>query len=179
MSRIGKQSVVLPKGVEITVKDGRIVVKGPKGVLEQQFRTEVSVDVDNGEATVSLTPGNEKKRNFHGLYRALLNNMVVGVSNGFSKILEMEGVGYRAALKGKILELLVGFSNPVQVSVPEGVSVAVEKNVVITISGIDKQCVGQFAADVRSVRPPEPYKGKGIRYRGEHIRRKAGKAGKA
>ncbi len=179
MSRIGNQIIVLPKGVEVTVTDGVVKVKGPKGQLEQELRKEVEVKVENGELSVVLAPKFQKSSNFHGLFRALINNMVLGVTDGFTKVLEMHGVGYRAVVKGTVIELQVGFSNPVAVPIHDGLTVKVEKNTVVTITGINKQKVGQFAADVRSKRPPEPYKGKGIRYRGEYIRRKAGKAAKA
>lgn len=178
MSRIGKMPVPLPKGVEAKVEQNKIFVKGPKGSLEQEFLPCVEVSVKDGEVIVSLAKGHEEEGKFHGLYRSLISNMVVGVSTGFEKVLEMQGVGYRASVKGQSVDLQVGFSHPTLLTIPEGISVKVEKNTVIHVSGVDKQKVGQFAAEIRAKRPPEPYKGKGVRYQGEYVRRKAGKAAK-
>jgi large subunit ribosomal protein L6 len=152
-------------------------VKGAKGSLERTFDSRISFNVGEGRVEVARQNDERETRALHGLSRALLNNMVVGVSEGYQKNLEMIGVGYRASLKGTALELLVGFSHPVLVEPPEGIEFQVPENTKITVTGIDKQLVGQVAADIRRVRPPEPYKGKGIRYAGEQVRRKAGKAG--
>ncbi len=179
MSRIGRKSIIIAKGVEVTVSGCDVFVKGPKGILSLQVKEGVEVTVDEDTVVVSLASKYEHMKNFHGLYRALINNMVVGVSEGFKKDLEMIGVGYRAAVKGEGLDLQIGCSHPTVLEIPTGISVTVEKNVKITVSGSDKQAVGQFAATIRSKRPPEPYKGKGIKYVGEYIRRKAGKSGKS
>lgn len=180
MSRIGKLPVALPKGVSVTVGEGNFVtVKGPKGQLEQQFPGEIGLEVDAAEVRVSRPSDAKTHRALHGLSRALLNNMVTGVASGFTRILDIEGVGYRAGLMGKNLVMMVGLSHPVEIVPPAGISFEVDKTGrQITISGIDKQVVGQMAAHVRDLRPPEPYKGKGVRYRGEDVKRKAGKSGK-
>jgi large subunit ribosomal protein L6 len=177
MSRIGNKPIVLPKGVEVTIANGIVRVKGPKGTLEQRLHPGIAVAVEGDQVVVSAEdlPGIAK---FHGLMRALIGNMIIGVSEGFEKRLEMIGVGFRAAVKGNTLELLVGYSNPVELGIPEGLAVKVEKNTLLSVSGADRQLVGQFAADIRAKRPPEPYKGKGIRGVGEYVRRKAGKAAK-
>lgn len=178
MSRKGKLPISIPKGVEVKI-NGRVVsVKGPKGTLTRELIQEVVVAVEDNQLIVSLEPKFSHASNMHGLYQALISNMVQGVSSGFEKKLEMVGVGFRAAVQGKLLDLQIGFSHPTKLPIPEGISVAIEKNTAISITGIDKQQVGQFAADVRSMRPPEPYKGKGIRYKDEYVRKKAGKAGK-
>lgn len=177
MSRVGKSPIPVPKGVTVEV-DGRLVrVKGPKGQLEQGFREEVSVAVEDG--TVQVNRGGETKahRAFHGLTRALIANMVLGVTDGFRKSLELVGVGYRAEKKGNSLVLTVGYSHPVNYPQPEGINITTPAPTQIVIEGADKQKVGQTAAEIRAVRPPEPYKGKGIRYVGEQVRRKAGKTG--
>jgi len=177
MSRIGKTPVTLPSGVEVKV-DGRVVdVKGPKGSLSYTANEGISVSVDDGVVTVNRADDERSTRALHGLTRSLISNMVVGVSEGYSKELTAVGVGYRAALKGKQLELQVGFSHPVNIDAPEGITFEVPEPTKIIVIGIDKQMVGQVAANIRAVRPPEPYKGKGIRYVDEHVRRKAGKAG--
>jgi large subunit ribosomal protein L6 len=177
MSRVGKEPVVLPDGVDFEVDGSHVTVKGPKGTLERDFSDLVSFEVDDG--TVVVVPANEARetRALHGLSRALLNNMVVGVTDGYRRELQTVGVGYRANLQGKKLELAVGFSHPVHIEAPDGVDFEVPEPTKIIVSGIDKEAVGQTAANIRRVRPPEPYKGKGIRYAGEHVRRKAGKAG--
>ena len=177
MSRIGKQPISLPSGVELKVTDGEMQVKGPKGTLSCPVPDGIGVKVDDGQIVVERPDDSKPARARHGLARALANNMVVGVSEGFTKVLEIEGVGYRADVKGKVLNLLLGFSHPVDMPIPEGLSVSVEANTKVSIQGADKQAVGQFAADVRALRPPEPYKGKGVRYDDEYIRRKVGKAG--
>lgn len=178
MSRRGKMPIPLPKGVEVTVKGDSIEVKGSKGTLNQKLMPQVIVDINEGEVVVSTKGSLDEDKKFHGLYRALIANMVVGVSQGFEKKLEMIGVGYRAAMQGQQLDLQLGFSHPTKLDVPEGISVEVVKNTSLTVSGCDKRVVGQFAADIRSLRPPEVYKGKGVRYVGEYVRRKSGKAGK-
>jgi large subunit ribosomal protein L6 len=177
MSRIGNAPIELPTGVELKVKGSDVEVKGSKGSLTLTVDPVLSVAVDDGVVTVERENDERASRARHGLTRALLNNMVVGVSEGFTKELNLVGVGYRAALKGKQLELQVGFSHPVVVDMPEGITFEVPEPTKIIVSGIDKQQVGQVAADIRAVRPPEPYKGKGIRYADEYVRRKAGKAG--
>ncbi|MDP8958066.1 MAG: 50S ribosomal protein L6 [Actinomycetota bacterium] len=179
MSRIGQMPVPLPDEVEISVRGQRVTVGGPKGTLERHFPDPVKVEVEDGVARVTRLDDQRQSRAMHGLSRALLANMVRGVSEGFSRELQMVGVGYRANLKGSNLELLVGYSHPVHVRPPEGITFEVPDPTRIVVRGIDKQVVGQIAADIRSVRPPEPYKGKGIRYVGEVVRRKAGKAGAA
>ena len=176
MSRVGKEPIVIPSGVEVTMTNRRIAVKGPKGALEHDVHPNVDVSIEDGRVAVTRRSDQREHRSLHGLTRALIANMVTGVTEGFSKTLEIQGVGYRAQAKGKDLELQVGFSHPVTVSAPEGVAFAVESPTRIVVSGFDKQVVGQIAADIRAIRPPEPYKGKGIRYEGEYVRRKAGKA---
>jgi large subunit ribosomal protein L6 len=177
MSRIGNSPIPLPSGVEIKITGSDVSVKGARGTLERTFDARISFNVEDNVVEVVRADDERDTRAIHGLSRALLNNMVVGVSEGYKKDLEMVGVGYRASLKGKALELLVGFSHPVRIEAPAGVEFEVPEATKISVSGIDKQLVGQVAADIRKVRPPEPYKGKGIRYAGEHVRRKAGKAG--
>jgi large subunit ribosomal protein L6 len=179
MSRKGKMPIVLPKGIEIEQKGNSIVVKGPKGQLSQEIHSEIALRIEEG--VLHVEPKGEVDREIsrqHGLARSLIQNMVLGTSVGFLKKLELIGVGYRAALKGKMLDLQLGFSHPTELLVPEGLTIAIEKNTLITISGIDKREVGQFAAVVRGMKKPEPYQGKGIRYSGEAVRRKAGKSGK-
>lgn len=179
MSRIGRMQIPLPKGVTFEQTDLIITVKGPKGSLTQTFHPNMSVELDDGVLSVKRASDSRDDRALHGLHRALLNNMVVGVSDGFKKILRIEGVGYRAAVNGKILELSVGYSHPVYFDPPADVMFEVEdRSKTIIVNGIDKQVVGEISAQIRKMRPPEPYKGKGIRYDGEHVRRKAGKAGK-
>ena len=177
MSRIGSSPISLPAGVEVKIDGDIVVVNGPKGSLTQVVNSTITVAVDGGTLTVSRANDERENRALHGLTRALINNMVIGVTEGYSKELTAVGVGYRAALKGKTLELLVGFSHPVNIETPDGITLEVPEPTKIIVSGIDKQKVGQVAADIRAVRPPEPYKGKGIRYVDEYVRRKAGKAG--
>jgi large subunit ribosomal protein L6 len=170
MSRKGRMPVPLPKGVEVAVKGAELTVKGPKGVLKQALVEGVQVSVAEGVATVTVAKGDRWHRAMHGLYRALVANMVQGVAEGFAKTLEMVGVGYRSAVSGRTLDLSLGFSHPTKKTIPEGIEVKVDK-------GTNQQ-VGQFAAEVRAMRPPEPYQGKGVRYQGERVRRKAGKTAK-
>ena len=177
MSRIGKQPIGIPDGVTVNVANGEIQVKGPKGTLSCGVPDGIGAKVEDGQLVMDRSDDSKGARANQGLARSLANNMVVGCSTGFTKVLEIEGVGYRADVKGKVLNLLLGFSHPVDMPIPEGLSVAVEANTRVSITGADKQAVGQFAADVRALRPPEPYKGKGVRYDDEHIRRKVGKAG--
>ncbi len=177
MSRIGKAPISIPTGVEVKVDGDTVEVKGPKGSLSQTINDTITVAVDDGTLTVDRVNDERENRALHGLTRALLFNMVVGVTEGYSKELTAVGVGYRAALKGKDLELQVGFSHPVSIEAPDGITFEVPEPTKIIVIGIDKQKVGQIAANIRAVRPPEPYKGKGIRYKDEYVRRKAGKAG--
>lgn len=178
MSRVGNKPVELPDGVDVEIQGSAVTVKGSKGELNRSFNERIGFDIDNGFVSVTRPDDSRESRALHGLSRALLANMVIGVSDGYRKELEIQGVGYRVALKGKDIELLVGFSHPVTVQAPEGISFEVPEPTRIVVSGIDKEQVGQVAANIRKVRPPEPYKGKGIRYVGEYVRRKAGKAGK-
>ena len=177
MSRIGKMPVVIPSGVKITLEGNHLAVEGPKGKLERDIHPEIDVVIEGDVLTVSRPSDDKDHRALHGLTRALINNMVIGVTTGFKKDLEIVGVGYRAAKQGNNLVLTVGYSHPVEMEPGEGISIEVPTPNRITINGIDKEKVGAFAANVRAVRPPEPYKGKGIKYDGEFIIRKAGKAG--
>ena len=174
MSRLGKQPVTIPSGVEATFTDGVLTVKGPKGTLTLPMREDVNIAIEDG--AITLSPANETKAAaaLWGTYAAITRNLVTGVTEGFTKILEIEGVGYRMEVQGNKLTLSVGFSHPVILEIPEGMTVEIEKSVA-TIAGIDKHAVGQFAANIRKIKPPEPYKGKGIRYKGEYIIRKQGK----
>jgi large subunit ribosomal protein L6 len=175
MSRIGRKPIVVPDGVEIDVAPGRVKVKGPKGELEQVISLDMSIERENGELTVARPTDRGDHRALHGLTRSLVYNMVEGVTDGFEKRLEIQGVGYRAALSGRTLNLSLGFSHPVAIEAPDGIEFEVPQPTEIIVRGIDKQLVGQVAADIRKRRPPEPYKGKGIRYRGENVMRKVGK----
>lgn len=179
MSRIGNQPVPIPSGVDVTIKGVDVTVKGPKGTLQRTFPDAVTFKQVDDRIVVARSDDERESKALHGLSRALLANMMVGTNEGYRKVLKTVGVGYRAALKGKELELQVGFSHPVVVEAPDGITFEVPEPTQIIISGIDKQAVGQIAADIRRIRPPEPYKGKGIRYEGEQVRRKAGKAGVA
>lgn len=176
MSRIGKQPIVIPEGVEVKVDGQTVKVKGPKGELEQRISAVITIEQEETRLLVGRTDDTAQARADHGLYRTLINNMVIGVSAGFSKNLELVGVGYRAALKEDHLEMQLGYSHPVIIKAEEGISFEVPQPTQIRVHGIDKQRVGQVAADIRRWRKPEPYKGKGIRYEGERVRRKLGKA---
>jgi len=176
MSRIGRKPIQIPEGVKITLDGSEIVVEGPKGTLSREVPTEVGVTVDNSTIVVNRLSENKRGKSFHGLVRTLIANMVTGVSTGFDKALEISGVGYRAEIQDNVLRLFVGFSKPVEYKIPENVAIKVDKQVNMVVSGIDKEFVGRVAAEIRSVRKPEPYKGKGIKYAGEKIRRKVGKS---
>ena len=176
MSRKGKLPIPLPKGVEVKIADTEVVVKGPKGTLHQPIAAGIQVKVADDQVLVDLIDEDSDLGHFHGLYRTLIHNMIVGTTQGFEKKLEMIGVGYRAAVQGELLDLQLGFSHPTKLPIPKGLTVKVDKNTLITISGFDKRLVGQFAAVIRSKRKPEPYQGKGIRYSGEFVRKKAGKS---
>lgn len=177
MSRIGRNPVVIPKGVTVAVEGGCIEVKGPKGELTRPIPPEMQVKVENATVLVTRPTDEGRHRALHGLTRALVNNMVLGVSAGFTRQLEILGVGYRAEPQGSGLRINVGFSHPVEYPAPKGIKLSVENNTLVTVEGIDKELVGQVAAEIRGIRPPEPYKGKGIRYKDEQVRRKAGKTG--
>jgi large subunit ribosomal protein L6 len=179
MSRVGRKPIPIPSGVSVETVDGGVRVKGPKGTLTERMPGRVAVRVESGKVSVARDDDDKATRALHGLARALIQNMVRGVVEPFVKELEIQGVGYRADVAGKTLKLLLGFSHPVELPIPEGLKIAVDKNVTIRIEGIDRRQVGQFAAELRRIRPPEPYKGKGIRYLGERVRRKVGKAGAA
>ena len=177
MSRVGKKPVVVPKGVTVTVDGRDVTVKGPKGELRRTLPPEMMVTLEDGQVSVQRPTDTSRHRALHGLTRALLANMVDGVTTGFEKKLEIQGVGYKAESLPKGVRLVVGYSHPVEYTAPAGVTIVVEKPTLLKVEGIDKEKVGQVAAELRGVRPPEPYKGKGIRYVGEHVRRKAGKTG--
>lgn len=176
MSRVGKSPVIAPSGVKIELKGSHIKVTGPKGTLERELHPDVTVKLEGQTVTVSRHSDRPAHRALHGLTRALIQNMVLGVTNGYEKVLTIQGVGYRAAMQGKALSLSVGYSHPVVVEPPAGVTFTVDGTQTIKIAGIDKELVGQTAADIRSWRKPEPYKGKGIRYENEYVRRKVGKS---
>jgi large subunit ribosomal protein L6 len=178
MSRIGKRPITIPSKVTITIAEQHVAVKGPKGELSRLLPAEVEVSQEGETLLVKRRNESRAARQRHGLCRTLVANMVEGVSQGFQRRLEIQGVGYRAQVQGRNLMLNVGYSNPVQIEPPEGIQLAVENNTNVIVSGIDKEIVGNIAARIRAVRPPEPYKGKGIRYAGEMVRRKAGKSGK-
>jgi large subunit ribosomal protein L6 len=180
MSRIGRKPITVPSNVEIVVgDDNAVTVKGPKGELSAQFAPSMVLERENGSLNVSRPDDSRQNRSLHGLTRTLLNNMVVGVTDGFRKNLEIQGVGYRAAMDGKVLVLSVGYSHPVRITPADGISFALDGLTKVSVMGFDKQLVGEEAARIRRTRPPEPYKGKGIRFEGEQVRRKAGKTGKA
>ena len=176
MSRVGKQPIPLPDGVTATVDGPRVTVKGPKGEMSGSYDPELKIELEDGELRVSRPTDQARHRSRHGLTRSLIANMVQGVTEGFERSLEIHGVGYRVQQKGKNIELSVGFSSTVLFEAPEGIDLVVETPTLLHVRGVDKQLVGELAARIRKVRPPEPYKGKGIRYRDEHVRRKAGKA---
>ena len=178
MSRVGKQPIPVPSGVDVKVDGVSVTIKGKNGELKRDVHPEMRVALDGSEIIVTRPSDRPNHKALHGLTRALLANMVTGVDEGFKKVLEMHGVGYRAQQMGKNLQISVGFSHPVDVEAPQGITFEVEGNDKIIITGSDKEQVGQIAAEIRQIRPPEPYKGKGIRYEGEYVRRKAGKAGK-
>jgi large subunit ribosomal protein L6 len=175
MSRIGRKPIEIPDGVEIDVKPGAVSVKGPKGKLNQDVNRDMKVAIEDATLTVSRPTDRGDHRALHGLTRSLIANMVEGVTDGFERRLEIQGVGYRANLKGKDLEMSLGYSHPVSIEAPEGIEFEVPQPTEVVVRGIDKQLVGETAARIRKSRPPEPYKGKGVRYRGEHVARKVGK----
>lgn len=177
MSRIGKLPIDIPSGVEVTFSNGTVTVKGPKGELKQDVNPLIKIDIADNQITVVPLDETKEARSYHGLYRSLIANMTEGVTNGYQKRLEIQGVGYRAQIQGSKITLNLGFSHPVEYQVPQGITAEIDKdkNNIIIISGIDKQQVGQVAAEIREYRKPEPYKGKGVRYEGEYVRRKAGK----
>ena len=178
MSRIGRKSIPVPAGVEITIEGPTVKVKGPKGSLEHTLAEPITVEKGEGELLVTRPNDERKAKELHGLSRTLVANMIVGVTEGYRKSLEINGTGYRVTAKGKDLEFALGFSHPVNVVPPAGITFSVERPTQFSVAGIDKQLVGEVAANIRKIRPPEPYKGKGVKYQGEVIRRKAGKAGK-
>lgn len=177
MSRIGRLPVAIPAGVTVSAANNVVTVKGPKGTLSQEIKPEITVEVKGNEVVVSRANDEKLVKSYHGLYRQLINNMVEGVTKGFSKTLVINGVGYRAELKGKILVLALGYSTIIEYMIPEGITITADGPAKITVSGIDKAKVGQVCAEIRSLRGPEPYKGKGIKYETENIRRKVGKSG--
>jgi large subunit ribosomal protein L6 len=179
MSRVGQAPITVPSGVEVSVTGNNIKVKGPKGELERAFPEEIRVEQSDGQLRVTRSGETRDVKALHGLFRSLINNMVIGVTEGFQKKLEIHGVGYRAAKQGNDLEIQVGFSHPVRKSAPAGIEFEVPQPTRITVRGIDKELVGRVADEIRAIRKPEPYKAKGIRYEGEYIRRKGGKAAKA
>ncbi len=182
MSRIGKAPISIPSGVNVTVKDNTVTVKGPKGELSQEIHPDMEVKVEDGTLTVARPDDEKETRAKHGLYRSLINNMVVGVSEGYKKELELVGVGYRATNQGQLLELALGYSHPIHLMLPAEIKVEAvtdrKSNPIISLESADKQLLGQVCAKIRSLRKPEPYKGKGVRFKGEEIRRKAGKSAK-
>lgn len=178
MSRIGKQIIILPEKVSANINESIIFIEGPKGKLSYKLSQLIDIQQKNNEITLKINKSNKASQELHGLSRTIINNMALGVSQGFFKKLEIHGVGYRAQINNKELILNVGYSHPVKINAPNGISIKVEKNTEIIVSGISKEIVGQVAAKIRSVKPPEPYKGKGIRYINEKIKRKVGKAGK-
>ncbi len=178
MSRIGRLPITVPSGVDVTIDGRNVTVKGPKGTLSRALHPDMTVSREDGTLVVTRPTEQKTHKQLHGLTRTLVNNMVVGVTDGYRKGLEITGVGYRAALNGRKLTLNLGYSHPIEIDPPDGITFEVENPTRLAVVGIDKELVGQIAAKVRSTRKPEPYKGKGVRYAGEYIRRKAGKAGK-
>jgi large subunit ribosomal protein L6 len=178
MSRIGRKSIPVPAGVDVTITGQTVKVKGPKGELSHTVSEPITVSQEGGELVVNRPNDERKAKELHGLSRTLVANMIIGVTEGYKKVLEINGTGYRVTAKGKDLEFALGFSHPVLVPAPAGITFSVEKPTVFSVAGIDKQLVGEISANIRKIRPPEPYKGKGVKYQGEVIRRKAGKAGK-
>ncbi len=177
MSRVGRKPVVLPKGVTVTRDGLEVTVKGPKGELCRTLHPEMRVEIEDGQVRIHRPSDDKRHRSLHGLTRSLVSNMVDGVSVGFTRRLELRGVGYRAEPRPGGVRLLLGYSHPVEFTAPKDINISVESNTLVTVKGIDKEVVGRVAAELRQIRPPEPYKGKGIRYVGEHVRRKAGKTG--
>ncbi len=177
MSRIGRKPVTVPKGVTLQLEGQSVAVKGPRGELRRTLHPDMQIALDKDQFTVARPSEEKRHKALHGLTRTLVQNMVEGVSKGFSKTLEIQGVGYKAEVKPYGVNLIVGYSHPVKYEAPKGIKISVDNNTVVKIEGADKELVGQVAAELRSVRPPEPYKGKGIRYQGEQVRRKAGKTG--
>ena len=175
MSRIGVQPIAVPDNVTVTIEPGNVAVKGPKGELTQSYTTDIEIKQEDGQLVVKRPSDSNEHKSQHGLVRALLANMVNNCANGYEKKLEIQGVGYRAAMKGRNIELQVGFSHPVVIEPPEGVTIECPQPTQVIVSGADSQAVGEIAARIRKTRPPEPYKGKGIRYEGEHVQRKVGK----
>jgi large subunit ribosomal protein L6 len=178
MSRIGRLPITIPSGVDVSLNGREVQVKGPKGELSRTIAEGITVAQEEGTLTVSRPDDERESRSLHGLTRSLINNMIVGVSEGYSKSLEIVGTGYRVQAKGSDLEFALGYSHPVEVKAPEGITFAVDGNTKLSVNGIDKQQVGEVAANIRKLRRPDPYKGNGVRYAGEQLRRKAGKAGK-
>ena len=179
MSRVGREPIIIPEGVTVEIRENGVKVSGPKGSLSLEMRPEIKAEVKEGKILVTRQNEEQMSRALHGLFRTLIDNLIIGVTQGYEKTLKIEGIGYRAVMEGETLILSVGFSHPVKVSPPLGIKFETGDNNLIKVSGIDKGLVGQWTAKVRAIRPPEPYKGKGIRYLDEQIKRKAGKAGKA
>jgi large subunit ribosomal protein L6 len=175
MSKIGKKPISLPQGVEVKIEKNKIFIKGPRGSLDLKVKDDVTVEIGEKELVVKKVRNTNQAQAFWGLYRSLIASMVQGVTEGYSKQLELQGVGFRMSIQGKKIDLALGFSHPVQIEIPEGLEAKLEENNILTISGIDKQKVGQFAANIKKLKPVEPYKGKGFRYVGEQVRRKVGK----
>ncbi len=177
MSRIGRLPVKIPKGVKVTVEGSRVSIEGPKGKLAQECAPEVTVAVEDGQLVVTRADDSQKAKSLHGLYRNLLKNTLIGLSDGFSRVLTISGVGYKAEVKGKSLVLSLGYSTPIEYPIPDGITMEVEANTKVIVKGSDRQRVGQIASEIRSFRTTEPYKGKGIKYENEYVRRKVGKSG--
>ncbi len=177
MSRIGRLPVKIPKGVKVQAQGGKLMLEGPKGKLAQEYSAEVSVKVEGDSVVVTRSGDSQREKSLHGLYRNLIKNAMIGLSEGFSKVLVISGVGYKAEVKGKSLVLTLGYSTPIEYPIPDGISMEVEANTKISVKGTDKEKVGQICSEIRRFRPIEPYKGKGIKYDGEYVRRKVGKSG--